>query len=328
MNNLNQVAVAKDAGNVTSIYRGDPELREEVRAVMHADKRLSQSILAKEAGISGAAFNQWLNGVYAGNNEAVDGKMRIWLESHRARVAADDALPEAPTYVDTPTASRVISALSYAQVAGDIAITYGAAGLGKTTACRQYQRSRPNVWIVTMKPSCAGVVTCLSRIAAELGLSVTGGALVMSVAIARRVRDTHGLLVIDEAQHLSVAALDEVRSIHDEVGIGIALVGNEGVWARMAGGRNSTQLDRLFSRIGKRLALRKSSDADIQALVKAWGITDKKCMAVMLQIARGPGALRALTKTLRLASMQAAAEKRSICCEDVRGAARELGTAA
>lgn len=312
----------------TTMYRGDAELREHVRAAMGADKRLSQAALAKEAGISSAVVNQWLSASYTGNNETIDTKMRMWLDAHRARVAAGDQLPEAPAYVDTPTAQRVISALGYAQVAGDIAVAYGAAGLGKTSACVQYQRSRPNVWIATMDPATAGVVSCLQEVCETLGLPETGGARAMSRAIAKRVRDTCGLLVIDEAQHLSVAALDELRSIHDATGIGVALVGNDGVWARMAGGRNAAQLDRLFSRVGKRLALRKSSDADIRALVQAWGITDTKCMPVLIEIARRPGALRGLTKTLRLASMQAAAEQRGICCEDVRAASRELGGAA
>ncbi len=314
-----------DQTNVASIYRGDAELREQITTIMSTDKALSQSVVAKETGISGATLSQWLGATYKGNNEAVETKLRIWMEAHNARVAAGDQLPEAPSYVDTPTASRVIAALSYAQIAGDIAVGYGAAGLGKTTACEQYQASRPNVWIATMTPASSGVVTALEEICDAMGVTDGGGARRMSRAITKRVTGTHGLLVIDEAQHLSVPALDQIRSIHDATGIGIALVGNEGVYARMAGGRNAAQLDRLFSRIGKRLALKKSSDADIKALVKAWGITDAKCMPTLLEIARRPGALRALTKTLRLASMQAAAEGRPICCQDVRAAARELG---
>jgi DNA transposition AAA+ family ATPase len=309
-------------------YTGDPTLRTEVRATMAGDKRLSQAATAKEAGISPAAFNQWLNANYKGDNEALDAKVRIWLESYHARLAAGDGLPEAPAFVATPTASRVISALGYAQVAGDIVVSYGAAGLGKTTACRRYQTSRPNVWIATMTPASSGVVTSLEDICEALDVTEGGGARRMFRAIVKRVRDTHGLLVIDEAQHLSVAALDQIRSIHDATGVGIALVGNEGVYARMAGGRNAAQLDRLFSRIGRRLSLRRSTDADIQALVKAWGIEDKKCLPTIMDIARRPGALRTLTKTLRLAAMQAAAESRAICCQDVRAAARELGGAA
>lgn len=317
---------AEAVDNVTSIYRGDETLREEVRATMGADKNLSQAAVAKEAGVSNTTLSQWLNRCYQGDNEAVDAKLRIWLEAYRARLAADQSLPEAPSYVDTPTAARVVAALGYAQIAGDITVAYGAAGLGKTTACRRYQASRPNVWVATMDPACTGVVTCLQEICDALGLPSAGGARAMSRAITKRVDGTHGLLVIDEAQHLSVSALDQVRSIHDATGIGIALVGNEGVYARMAGGRNAQALDRLFSRIGKRLALRKSSDADIKALVKAWGIEDAKCLPTLLAIAHGPGALRTLTKTLRLASMQAIAEHRGVCCEDVRAAARELGS--
>src|SRR5690606_2961156 len=191
-----------------------------------------------------------------------------------------------------------------------------------------YQASRPNVWIATMTPASSGVVTSLEDVCDALGISEGGGARRMFKAIVKRVRDTHGLLVIDEAQHLSVAALDQLRSIHDATGIGIALVGNEGVYSRMAGGRNASQLDRLFSRIGKRLGLRQSSEADIKAVVKAWGISDAKCMPVLIEIARRPGALRALTKVLRLASVTAMAEKRDVCCSDVRAAARELGTVA
>lgn len=309
-------------------YRGDDGLRETVRAAMAADARLTQPAVAKEAGFSVPTFNQWLNGVYPGNNEAVETKLKIWLEAYDARQAAGEQLPQAPTFVPTQTASRVMGALSYAQIAGDIAVAYGAAGLGKTTACEQYRHSRPNVWIATMTPASSGVVTSLEEICEALGLAYSGGALKMHRAIVKRVRDTHGLLVIDEAQHLSTAALDQIRSIHDATGIGIALVGNEGVYARMAGGRNSTALDRLFSRVGRRLSLRAAVDADIKLLVKAWGVTDAKCMTTLMEVAKRPGALRALTKTLRLASMQAAAEKRGVCCEDVRAASRELGMAA
>lgn len=313
---------------VTPLYRGDDAMREQIRATMSVDRKLSQSALAKEAGLSSTTFNQWLNGGYPGDNAAVETKLAIWLEAHQARMAQDEALPDAPSYVDTPTAARVMGALGYAQMAGDIAVAYGAAGLGKTTACRRYQSSRPNVWIATMDPACSGVVTCLQEVSDALGLPESGGARSLSRAIAKRIDGTRGLLIIDEAQHLSVAALDQLRSIYDATGVGIALVGNEGVYARMAGGRHAQALDRLFSRIGKRLALRKSSDADIKALIKAWGIGDGKCLPTLMEIAHGSGALRSLTKTLRLASMQAAAENRHVDCSDVRAAARELGSAA
>lgn len=314
-----------NAASVTPIYQGDAELREQIRARIEADKRLSQAVLAKEAGLSAPTLNQWLAGKYPGDNENIDTKIRLWLEADQARRAAGSLMPVAPGFQALPTSARVLAALAYAQMAGDIAAIYGGAGLGKTSACVQYQGSNPNVWLVTMTESCGGLVSALQEISETLGLATAGGAREMSKRIARRVRGTNGLLLIDEAQHLGVPALEEIRQIHDATGVAIALVGNEGVFSRMAGGRGAERLDRLFSRVGKRLALRQSSEADVIGLVKAWGILDAKCHSTLIEVARRPGALRGLTKVLRLAAMNAAADSREVCCEDVRAAAAELG---
>lgn len=314
-----------NAASVTAIYQGDAELREHIRARMDSDKRLSQAVVAREAGISAPTLNQWLAAKYPGDNEAVDIKLRLWLEAYEARRAAGGLMPAVPGYVPLPTATRILAALSYAQMAGDIAVLYGGAGLGKTTACQQYQATSPNVWLVTMDESTAGLVTALQEISETMGLSSAGGAREMVKRICKRVRGTNGLLLIDEAQHLGIPALEQIRAIHDATGIAIAFVGNEGVFSRMAGGRGAERLDRLFSRVGKRLPLRQSSEADVLGLVQAWGITDAKCHSTLLEVARRPGALRGMTKVLRLAAMNAAAEGRAVCCEDVRAAAAELG---
>lgn len=310
--------------SLNTIYQGNDELRDQIRAVMSNNKRLSQAILSKEAGISATTFNQWINSKYLGDNEGVEQKIRIWLEADNNRRAAGNQMPEAPSFVSTPTAARILGALGYAQMAGDIAVIHGGPGVGKTEANKFYRDSSPNVWIATMDPSTAGVVTALQAICDALGLAPGGGAWQMSRAICKRVRDTHGLLIVDEAQHLSIQALEQIRSIHDSTGIAIAFVGNDGVFARMAGGRNEQQLDRLRSRVGKRLSLKRPTETDVTTLLKAWSIEDTKCRSTLLKIADSSGALRLLTKVLRLASMYAKAEGRPVCCEDVRAAASEL----
>jgi len=304
---------------------GELDLRENLRTIMHADRRLTQAQVAREMGVSASALNQWSKGVYAGDNEGIEGKLGLWLDKRRERMAAGEQMPAAPAWVPTPTAARVVGALSYAQMAGDIAIVYGAAGLGKTTAIAHYASTSLNVWHVTMTPASASVVTALEEICGTLGLNESGGAARLFRAVVRKVRGTGGLLVIDEAQHLGTAALDQIRSIHDATSIGIALVGNQEVYARMTGGNRAAYLDRLYSRIGKRLGLRHSSEADIVALIEAWAIDDSKCRSTLLDIARKPGALRTLTKVLRLASMHALSESAPVCCTHVAKAWRELG---
>jgi DNA transposition AAA+ family ATPase len=305
---------------------GAPDVRGQLRALMDSDRRLSQARIAKEAGISSTAISQWLSGTYGGDNAAVEAKILRWIDTTHAQRAVQERLPSAPDYVETPTAERVIGALRYAQVAGDIAVVYGGAGLGKTTGIRQYSKSAPNVWVATMTPASASVVTALEEIADAVGAgNVGGGAARLHKAICKRVVDTNGLLVVDEAQHLSVQALDQIRGIHDATGIGIALVGNEQVYARMTGGNRAAFLDRLFSRIGKKVRLVRSTQADIQAVLRAWAIDDSACATQLMEIASKPGGLRGLTKVLRLGSMYASAANRALCCDDVRAAWRELG---
>ncbi|MES8361962.1 AAA family ATPase, partial [Cutibacterium acnes] len=174
----------------------------------------------------------------------------------------------------------------------------------------------------TMTPAMASVVTALEEIAEAVGagLSSGGGAAKVHRSICRRVTGTLGLLVIDEAQHLSVAALDQLRSIHDATGIGIALVGNEAVYARMTGGNRAAYLDRLYSRIGRKVRLARATAEDVRVILDAWGVRETDCRAQLVDIASKPGALRGLTKVLRLAAMYAAAEQRALCCDDVRAA--------
>lgn len=312
------------ASNVTALHVAS-DVRAELLAVMTSDRTLVQAQIAREINVGSSAFSQWKSGTYAGDNEDIERKVRTWLDARKAKSASGDRMPRAPEFEATPTAQKIISALGYAQVAGDIALIYGGAGLGKTTAIKQYKVTGLSVWHATMTPASASVVTALEEICDALGINEQGGAARLFKAIVRKVRNTGGLLVIDEAQHLSVAALDQIRSIHDATEIGIALVGNEAVYARMTGGNRAAFLDRLFSRVGKRLALKQSTEADIEALIAAWGINDKPCRRTLVDIARKPGALRTLTKVLRLASMHALAAKEAVCCEHVAKAWRELG---
>lgn len=302
------------------------DLRAEIARLQREDRSLTQAEIARQSGVHASRLNQWLKGHYAGDNEALEAELARWIDAYHERRLRARALPEAPEWVETPSAQRVIAALGYAQLAGDITVIYGGAGLGKTTAITHYQRTNPNVWIATMSPCTASAVPALEEVAGALGIEAGGGAARMQRAIIRRLRGTMGLLIIDEAQHLAVQALDAMRALHDATGVGLALVGNEAVYARMTGGTRAAYLDRLFSRIGKRVRLTRATRDDVDAIIDAWGVDVHACRRTLHEIAARPGGLRGLTKVLRLASMFAAgAERESMSCEDIRAAWRDLG---
>lgn len=323
-----QYMIDDNPGKVAQIHQPEidiPKLREKLRVVMEND-RLSQAKVAREVtGVAPGTLSQFLADTYPGDNYAVARKLQSWLTAYEDRTSSG-GLPDGPEWVETPSSVRVIDCLRYAQIAQDMVLIYGGAGTGKTKGIERYVITAPSVFHVTMTPANSSVIACLDVIAQAVGLREyvrTGSG--MYRAICARLRNTNGLLVIDEAQHLGVQALDQIRSIHDAERIGIALVGNEHVYTRMTGGVRAPYLDRLFSRIGKRILLRSSSAADVDAIIKAWGIEDPGCRSQVREIASKPGGLRVLDKTLRLAAAYAKAARRDICCDDVRASWRELG---
>lgn len=301
------------------------DLRAEIAALQAESQKLTQAEIVRQSGVGSTALSQWLNGRYPGRNEEVEEKLARWVDAYHQRKLEAKALPEAPAWVATPSGERLIAALGYAQLAGDNVVIYGGAGLGKTTAIEQYQRTSPNVWMATMSSCTASPVPALEEMADALGIEVSGGAAKLQRAIIKRLRGTMGLLVIDEAQHLSVPALDAMRRLHDATGVGLALVGNESVYARMTGGNRAAHLAQLFSRIGKRVRLARATKGDIDALINAWNLSAKECRAALHDIASKPGGLRGLTKVLRLASMFAAGAGRAVSCDDIKAAWRDLG---
>lgn len=284
------------------VHLQDRELRESIARIMD-EEGLTQVTLSKETDVSKSALNQWLKGVYQGRNESIEDKLRRWLDARRAKAELSTQLPAAPAWVETPTSQTVRSALTYAQMAGAIACIYGGAGVGKSSAIRRYQSTAPNIWIVTATPTTARPGPILYRIAATLGIRTSGSLHLVESNIIERVRDTRGLLVIDEAQHLCHRALDAVRSIHDAASIGIVLAGNEVVYSQLTGGNRSVGFAQLFSRISKRVRLDRPRAGDVDAILDAWGIEDGEARKLCGHIARRPGALRGLSQTLAMASM-------------------------
>ena len=301
------------------------DLVERVQAAI-ADGGLTQASAAGQIGISDAALSQWLRGRYPGDEAAVAAKAARWLESRAARAALAAQLPEAPAWIETRAASRVIAALNYAQLAADVAVVYGGAGVGKTVAARRYAESRPNVWVATMTAGSRTIGPCLERCALAVGIRhVPSRSWRIESALVDRVRGAAGLLVVDEAQHLDVRALEGLRGIHDAGGVGLALLGSELVYARLTGGGRSASYAQLFSRVGKRVRLGQPGDRDADAITAAWGIEDKGARRVVREIARKPGALRAATKALRLAGLMAGAA--GVRQEHLLAAQRDLGAA-
>lgn len=320
------------SSNVTAIQQPEitpadmDALREAVRNLIERDSSYSQARIAKEADLSGTTLSQWLGGTYNGNQQNTARKVRAWLQAYEER-NRDGGLPQLPAWVETPTGTRILGGLRYAQLAQDLVLIVGNAGVGKSKTIEHYASTQPNVWVVELTPASGGVLPCLEEIVIQLGVKeYARTASHLFRTILSKVRNTNGLLILDEAQHLTPLALDQVRAILDQGQIGLVLAGNDRVLSQMTGGNRAAYLDRLFSRIGQKIVLRKCSVKDADALINAWGFDDQRCRDALRAIASKPGALRQLNKVLRLATAYARAQSRAkATCEDINASARELG---
>jgi DNA transposition AAA+ family ATPase len=296
------------------------DLRAELKAL-----GISQAQIARESDIHASVLSQWMGGTYPGDNAGVERKLAAFLAARRERALERSRAAAAPEWIDTPTSRRILTALTWAQAEGDIAVIYGSAGAGKTRSIQHYHRTAPAVWVATMTPSSAGVAGSLAEIAEAIGLEASGSPRAMFKSLCKRLKETNGLVIIDEAQHLGVQALDQIRAIHDETGIGIALVGNEAVYARMTGGNRAAYLDRLYSRIGNRVRISPATQADLQAVATAWGLSYAPLKDLLTDIAGRGGAIRAVTKVLRRAAAMAAAAGEPIGQAQIAAAWKALG---
>jgi len=293
--NDKNLSLVKDSPAVPNLRptRSGDDLRSDVREIM-ARERLQRSTVAKKIGYSRAPFTQWLDGKYKRNPNKIEECVSEWL-------AKQPKTNEG--YLSLYTSEQFVDLLSVAQESGDMALGSGGPGIGKTFAIRHFvETSEYDVWVATMSPASSGLVSSLQTVAEALELGDSySGARGLRVAICQCLKKgSWPLLIIDEAQHLSMAALEELRSIHDETGCGLAFIGNETAYAKITGGSRTVGYAQLFSRLKTRLHVSKPTLDDVDAICENWRVGDKQAINILRKMADRPGALRLVTNLIRL----------------------------
>jgi DNA transposition AAA+ family ATPase len=265
--------------------------------------------LGKRIGIAGGTLSAFGVDKYAGDNERIATAIARFRQGLALQAEIEVEAPDIPEWFDTVTSGQIEKLLGWAQRGRIVLIACGP-GTGKTKTIEHYRNSMPNVWVATMAPSTRGVNNMQMEILAALGeRDAKGTPQALSRQIKERVRQSDGLIVIDEAQHLSEQAVEEIRSWHDATGIGIALIGNETVISRLEGGSRKAAYAQLYSRVSMRLVRNVPLPEDALALARAWHIHDPQMQAFVQRVARLPGGLRSCTMMMELATMIAAAEQ-------------------
>ncbi|EFA2237917.1 AAA family ATPase [Escherichia coli] len=283
---------------------------------------LTQYVIAREAGISDGTLSAFRKGKYKGDNDAIAATMLSWYKDWKKR----PSLPEPPQFVETPTVRELRAVFQAARLMGCINIIVGVPGVGKTVTASNYCQEQPNTWMINLSPAHSSVTECLLELAEELGIDYTRankGAL--SRAIRRRLMGTRGLVIVDEADHLGIDGLEQIRAIQDATSVGMVLIGNpKGLFSESRSDTNN--LARLFSRIARVKQLHEAKKEDVLDIAGAWGISGEEELDAMQAIAEKPGALRVLTHTLNQAWIAASGEGTTLTKKHINTAFKEVYT--
>lgn len=288
------------------------------------------SELAERVDIPTGTLSQFGGKGYSGNEDRIAQAVLRFRQHLSAQAQLLATTPKKPGFYETETSRYLSHMLQYAQGDGDggrLVVAAMGAGTSKTSAASHYKACFPNAFHVEMAPSTAGVNNMQVELLAAMGsVDAVGTPQKLSRQIMERVKNRNALIIIDEAQHLSEKAIEEIRSWNDKVGVGIALFGNAGLLEKFGGSSRSNVYAQLFSRIGLRLVRAVPTIADVNAFCDAWNVQEEDQRTYFRKLGLMPGGLRSTTKTIELAIMMASADDQPLHLSHLQDAWAQLSS--
>lgn len=262
---------------------------------------------------------------YAGREHPLAEAVMRYRQALTARDTTHVDAPEIPEYFETQTSLELISMLHWAQRGKMISAPIGS-GVGKSTAAMQFAALYPNVFYGMIPPSRGSQGPMQIAILRWLGVkNAAGTPSSLTQMISDRLSAMHRpLLIVDEAQNLTVPALEELRFLYDDIKVGIALFGDQRLSQLINNGTGKNDLPQLRSRLRQMPARMQPYGQDVAALARAWNITDRRMILELERIAMKPGALRLTTQVLETAAMMASSESKVMELGHLQEAASEV----
>ena len=224
------------------------------------EKNISQAKAAPLMGISQTALSQYRRSMYDnGDISALESKLEEFFRTQEEQEASTEkALPYRPTqdYIPTSISEDVYKLIRYCQLEKGMVIIHGDAGIGKTKGAERFVRENPTASVyIQATPSTGTLANLLKVLARALKVPETRNKLDLTLAIREKLEGTNKVIIIDEAQHLQLRSLDEIRT------------GNTEVYTRMVG-KQEARFAQLFSRIrmNRYYSTRKVTEQDVAKL--------------------------------------------------------------
>lgn len=188
------------------------------------ENKLSKAAMAEHINYSRTVYSRFEEGTYDGDPDPV----RAAIRALRDRVEGPGGLSVVVGFRETSTAATVFDAYALAQ-AGELVILIGESGEGKSEALKEIaRRASRNGHVTPVYFECT-VFTSAFALVSALGKAVgcdrrpNPDSLLRD--IAEKLKRTPRPLLLDEVHYAHEKALEAVRQIRDQSGVGIVLAG-------------------------------------------------------------------------------------------------------
>lgn len=231
------------------------QVREELEIFLES-QGLSQAALGRAIGVSSASISTFRKGEYKGNNKELGRKIKLYLDNYAKKSSKDIKEVAIFESKDKQMADFVINEAVRDK---EIAIIVGCAGSGKSTIAKDYARIHPNaILIEATLHSTARVI--LDELCERTHISGGRNLHEKVLLISKELKRRDVVILIDEAEHLSVRALEDLRRIWDFSSCPLILFGTEILLKNLIG--KNGELRQLYSRIGGKWHLKGLSEAE------------------------------------------------------------------
>jgi DNA transposition AAA+ family ATPase len=217
--------------------------------------------LAKSAGISPSALSQFLSFQYKGNFDNIKQKLLAVIEREACKATIKTFNPN---FIETSVSKRFNDVANICRFEGEFGLVYADAGTGKTESAREYTAKRSDVILIEADPGYTPTVL-FRELHQKLGNS---GKYILHDTFKEcvdRLQNSGRLLIIDEAEQLSYKALELLRRLYDNAGIGILMTGMPRLLENIRGYRGDYA--QIYSRIGIAARIQQLTEDDTKNIV-------------------------------------------------------------
>lgn len=224
--------------------------------------------IATRMGIDKSALNNFTNGASDLAEENI-AKLKNYV--HHNVCLGDDIIP-------TMTHQSLMQYFSHAYYTQSIYAITGKSGFGKTATAKHFARVNEFAYWINGTVD-MGAKDLMLEILSVIGIPIpakSSSKYVLQQLVVEQLSGRAGILIVDEADKLSIKALDALREITDneKVILGMVLLGEASLVSKLQSkDQSGISLMRLYSRLSRIIPIDKIEKKDVMLFLREYGIT-------------------------------------------------------